>query len=257
MIIAGRDPAGPASQPGSRHIHTSALARSGTLRGDMSTTTQSWQGQSEGDAQQPSLIGAVNGSPLDGAPTGSFVDTCRRCGSGMSPDQRYCVECGERRGKPRFTPGVVEASSSSSTAGAAPRVVRSKRMGSSSPTTPLSRASPRFSWRLASGFNRREQQFAGQLKATYRAARQWRWLICSVARSRHDRGDDLAVRVHGAGRERQHRLRLRRQVRKELQHQGVQVKCRGRVVQAGFLNEGDFFGSAQQSRFAGREDARR
>lgn len=30
-------------------------------------------------------------------------DECAVCGSGMAPDQRYCVECGTRRGKPRFT----------------------------------------------------------------------------------------------------------------------------------------------------------
>jgi hypothetical protein len=27
---------------------------------------------------------------------------CDSCGSGMAPDQRYCVECGTRRGRPRF-----------------------------------------------------------------------------------------------------------------------------------------------------------
>jgi hypothetical protein len=42
------------------------------------------------------------------APTTSFSlpgadpERCPRCGTEMSADQRYCVECGNRRGKPRF-----------------------------------------------------------------------------------------------------------------------------------------------------------
>ena len=30
-------------------------------------------------------------------------DRCANCGSPMAHDQRYCLECGERRGQPRFT----------------------------------------------------------------------------------------------------------------------------------------------------------
>jgi hypothetical protein len=30
-------------------------------------------------------------------------DRCANCGSPLAPDQRYCVECGERRGKARFS----------------------------------------------------------------------------------------------------------------------------------------------------------
>jgi hypothetical protein len=30
-------------------------------------------------------------------------DRCANCGSPLAPDQRYCVECGERRGKTRFS----------------------------------------------------------------------------------------------------------------------------------------------------------
>jgi hypothetical protein len=41
-----------------------------------------------------------NASPL-GAPGGA--DRCPNCGSPLAPDQRYCVECGERRGKGRFS----------------------------------------------------------------------------------------------------------------------------------------------------------
>lgn len=35
-------------------------------------------------------------------PTG---DACAKCGTAMAGDQRYCIECGERRGDPRFTLG--------------------------------------------------------------------------------------------------------------------------------------------------------
>jgi uncharacterized membrane protein YvbJ len=31
------------------------------------------------------------------------AERCTNCGSPLAPDQRYCVECGERRGKARFS----------------------------------------------------------------------------------------------------------------------------------------------------------
>ena len=34
---------------------------------------------------------------------------CAECGAPMAQDQRYCVECGERRGEPRF-PAVIDTS---------------------------------------------------------------------------------------------------------------------------------------------------
>jgi len=33
---------------------------------------------------------------------GATVDRCHVCSAELAPDQRYCVECGARRGKPRF-----------------------------------------------------------------------------------------------------------------------------------------------------------
>lgn len=32
-------------------------------------------------------------------------EACAKCGATMAGDQRYCIECGERRGDPRFTLG--------------------------------------------------------------------------------------------------------------------------------------------------------
>jgi hypothetical protein len=34
---------------------------------------------------------------------GAFGDRCSSCGSPLASDQRYCVDCGQRRGKPRFS----------------------------------------------------------------------------------------------------------------------------------------------------------
>jgi hypothetical protein len=59
-------------------------------------------------------------------------DRCNNCGAALAADQRYCVECGHRRGKPRFavagTPSPREA--------AAPRAEKPrKRTGMTSSTT--------------------------------------------------------------------------------------------------------------------------
>ncbi|MGO9754798.1 MAG: hypothetical protein ACLP8S_09905 [Solirubrobacteraceae bacterium] len=69
----------------------------------MSSTTHPWQGGATDPAIQPSGLGAGNGASTSASLIGSTSDTCSRCGAGMAPDQRYCVDCGERRGKPRFT----------------------------------------------------------------------------------------------------------------------------------------------------------
>jgi hypothetical protein len=57
------------------------------------------------DDESPQTIAAGGGAPETGE---SLVQTsvagleCDACGAAMAPDQRYCVECGTRRGKPRF-----------------------------------------------------------------------------------------------------------------------------------------------------------
>lgn len=78
----------------------------------MSTTTHSWQGGSADPATQPPGIGAGGGGSSDASLIGATSDACSHCGAGLAPDQRYCVECGERRGKPRFTPAAVAATTS-------------------------------------------------------------------------------------------------------------------------------------------------
>jgi hypothetical protein len=46
---------------------------------------------------------------------------CPSCGADMTPDQRYCVECGNRRGKPRFSTERPKAAPVAVAARKAPR----------------------------------------------------------------------------------------------------------------------------------------
>lgn len=41
--------------------------------------------------------------------TGAVGSTCANCQTPMASDQRYCVSCGERRGKPRFAVSQLTA----------------------------------------------------------------------------------------------------------------------------------------------------
>jgi len=68
--------------------------------------------------QMPPLpVGDANTSSLPPAPTlvSASGDACPNCGATVAADQRYCIECGERRGDPRlpFMDGrsAIEASS--------------------------------------------------------------------------------------------------------------------------------------------------
>lgn len=62
----------------------------------------------------------------DGAPTTEMVtaavgDRCTNCQAPLASDQRYCVNCGARRGKPRFTPGAVTAQTTAAPAAVSER----------------------------------------------------------------------------------------------------------------------------------------
>ena len=48
------------------------------------------------------------------------ADRCAGCGAALAVDQRYCVECGARRGKPRFA--LAPATSGEAPSSAAPTV---------------------------------------------------------------------------------------------------------------------------------------
>jgi hypothetical protein len=78
-------------------------------------------------AGQGTTIGGKPSSSTSGAPAPAVApppalamptsDRCRACGAPLASDQRYCVECGERRGAARFalpTPGPAVDSAPSS-----------------------------------------------------------------------------------------------------------------------------------------------
>jgi hypothetical protein len=54
-------------------------------------------------------------APTDQLVTASVGDACAVCGAPLARDQRYCVECGERRGKPRFTLSQASPSAAAAT----------------------------------------------------------------------------------------------------------------------------------------------
>src|ERR1700709_835581 len=49
--------------------------------------------------------------PTESLVAGTMGDRCVNCGAPLSSDQRYCVNCGERRGAARFTLPVAAAAS--------------------------------------------------------------------------------------------------------------------------------------------------
>jgi hypothetical protein len=66
---------------------------------------------------------------LPTAPTTASEDRCGACGAPLAHDQRYCVECGERRGASRFPVGQPAAEASPRRA-RAPRAPRGQRISS-------------------------------------------------------------------------------------------------------------------------------
>ncbi len=98
----------------------------------MTTTTRS----AEDDSQQANSV-AADRDALGGGESllGGTVagDVCEVCGSRMAPDQRYCVECGTRRGKPRFSLQPAARAES----GVEPVAARPRRVGWTSSTTLL------------------------------------------------------------------------------------------------------------------------
>ena len=77
-------------------------------------------------ARSRSILTAVSTTWEQGeeAPTsellsGAVGDRCANCQAPLASDQRYCVNCGSRRGKPRFTPDTVVTHTSSAPAAGA------------------------------------------------------------------------------------------------------------------------------------------
>jgi hypothetical protein len=71
----------------------------------------------------------------DDAPTQQFVgatvgDRCAACGTPLATDQKYCLNCGERRGKPRFALGTTPSPAAAAPA-ATSRPSKKQRLSSS------------------------------------------------------------------------------------------------------------------------------
>lgn len=76
-------------------------------------------------------LAGVPGDP----PTQQFVgaavgDRCVACGTQLATDQKYCLNCGERRGKPRFALGTTAAPAAAAPA-AASKPPKKQRVSSS------------------------------------------------------------------------------------------------------------------------------
>jgi hypothetical protein len=74
----------------------------------------------------------VMASVPDEAPTqqislAAVGDRCANCGHPLASDQRYCVNCGERRGKPRFTLADPPEQQTEAVKAASPRPPRRPR----------------------------------------------------------------------------------------------------------------------------------
>lgn len=115
-MTAGTDPADQASQP--------------SVPAGADAPTSALPAVDPSPADQP---GAVSSSLLSAG-----ADVCPSCGKPMAKDQRYCLECGNRRGDPRlpFMDAVVfmEASRQPEAAAAPPPPPREARGGISNNT---------------------------------------------------------------------------------------------------------------------------
>lgn len=71
-------------------------------------------------------IPADDGAPTEALVAGTVGDRCVNCGASLSSDQRYCVNCGERRGQPRFSLAQQQRSAAAPAGSPAP-IRRSRR----------------------------------------------------------------------------------------------------------------------------------
>jgi hypothetical protein len=87
---------------------------------DVSAAPASAAGQGTSIGGKPSTATASTPTPAVAPPPALAMptsDRCRACGAPLASDQRYCVECGERRGAARFalpTPGPAADSARTS-----------------------------------------------------------------------------------------------------------------------------------------------
>lgn len=110
---AGLGPSEPDVQEHpANELTASTATESPTTQLDPPTTqVESQTGQSE-PATSPLL-------------SGSMGDRCANCGAPLAGDQRYCVNCGERRGATRFASAAMPAPAAARAAGPPPERSRS------------------------------------------------------------------------------------------------------------------------------------
>lgn len=90
----------------------------------------------EGD--RPEVVGppqfGEGSAPTEQLVSGVVAERCVNCGAPMSADQRYCINCGERRGTARFTTTRVGATTAAEpSSGAAPPGRSAGRTSSGAP----------------------------------------------------------------------------------------------------------------------------
>jgi hypothetical protein len=80
-------------------------------------------------------IRAADGdSPTTELVTGAVGDHCANCQTPLAADQRYCVNCGERRGRPRFSYDTLVAQTAPAAAAEPPAPTRPRSRFSSGTT---------------------------------------------------------------------------------------------------------------------------
>jgi len=85
----------------------------------MTATTHSAEDEPQGQAAQaPEADGSAGTAPVVGVSVGG--DRCAVCGAELAQDQRYCVECGTRRGAPRFSAPLPSQRATAAVAAPAP-----------------------------------------------------------------------------------------------------------------------------------------
>ena len=75
----------------------------------------------------PPSFGGKDEGPAETLVAGTMGDRCVNCGAPLTSDQRYCINCGERRGAARFTLPAAAAAAAESESSAPSRRERARR----------------------------------------------------------------------------------------------------------------------------------
>ncbi len=92
-------------------------------------------GNSRAGRSRPPAFATGEQAPAENLVAGTMGDRCVTCGAPLASDQRYCVNCGERRGAPRFALPTASAGPSVATEPADPEPRRARRPRASSGAT--------------------------------------------------------------------------------------------------------------------------